>query len=388
MRRREYDALALELEEGEKVHVQGRAELFERKGELAFRATAIERFGLGEHLAALERLKRALAAEGLFAAERKRPLPRFPRAVGVLTGADAAARGDIVTAIGTRFPPARIVVAETRVQGTRRASGDRLLARGARSAPAVDVVVVTRGGGSFEDLLPFSDERVVRAFAACPVPIVSAVGHEQDTPLCDLAADVRASTPTAAARLVVPDLDELLTGLARSAGAAEERRADGSSSATARGSRGRRRELASRAAPTARAPARGPRRSRRTPAGALAPRDPRARLRDRACRRLGAPRQLGGGDRRRNRRAARAGRARRNRDGGERAVTGQRRARRSSRPSGSSGRSSHGWSAATSALDEAIELWQRGEALHRRCVALLDAAEGRIEELTREDDRT
>ena len=192
---------------------QGRAELFEQKGELAFRATTIERFGLGEHLAALERLKQALAREGLFAAERKRPLPRFPRAVGVLTGADAAARGDIVTAIGTRFPPARLVVAETRVQGARRAGGDRRLA-GARSPPTRRSTSSssTRGGGSFEDLLPFSDERVVRAFAACPVPVVSAVGHEQDTPLCDLAADVRASTPTAAARLVVPDLDELLAG--------------------------------------------------------------------------------------------------------------------------------------------------------------------------------
>ncbi len=214
--RRRFDALELGLADGEKVHVQGRAELFERKGELAFRATTLERFGLGAHLAALERLKRALAKEGLFAAERKRPLPRFPRAVGVLTGADAAARGDIVTAIGTRFPPARIVVAETRVQGSGAAraivrSLDRLAEH-----PQVDVVVVTRGGGSFEDLLPFSDELVVRAFAACPVPVVSAVGHEQDTPLCDLAADVRASTPTAAARLVVPDLDELLAGLARS----------------------------------------------------------------------------------------------------------------------------------------------------------------------------
>ena len=216
MRRREYDALDLELAEGEKVHVQGRAEIFERKGELAFRVTAIERFGLGEHLAALERLKRALAAEGLFAAERKRRLPRFPRAVGVLTGADAAARGDIVTAIGTRFPPARIVVAETRVQGTGAPAAIAASLSALAAHPHVDVVVVTRGGGSFEDLLPFSDERVVRAFAACPVPIVSAVGHEQDTPLCDLAADARASTPTAAARLVVPDLGDLLTALARS----------------------------------------------------------------------------------------------------------------------------------------------------------------------------
>jgi len=216
MLRRRFDALSLELEDGEKVHVQGRAEVYEQKGELGFRATTIERFGRGEHLAALERLKQRLAAEGLFAAERKRPLPRFPRAVGLLTGADAAARGDLVTAIATRFPPARVVVAETRVQGA--GAAELIVSTLARLAahPAVDVLVVARGGGSFEDLLPFSDERVVRAVASCPVPVVSAVGHEQDTPLCDLAADCRASTPTAAARLVVPDLDELLTSLERS----------------------------------------------------------------------------------------------------------------------------------------------------------------------------
>jgi exodeoxyribonuclease VII large subunit len=216
MPRRRFDALGLDLADGERVHVQGRAELYEAKGSLTFRATTIERFGLGDHLAALERLKVALAAEGLFAAERKRELPRFPRAVGLLTGADAAARGDIVAAISARFPPAWIVVAETRVQGDAAASAI-VRSLGALAAhPAVDVVIVSRGGGSFEDLLPFSDERVVRAVAACPVPVVSAVGHDQDTPLCDLAADVRASTPTGAARLVVPDLDELLAGLARS----------------------------------------------------------------------------------------------------------------------------------------------------------------------------
>ena len=153
---------------------------------------------------------------GLFAAERKRPLPRFPRAVGVVTGADAAARGDVVTGIRSRYPAAHIVVVETRVQGV--GAGPRIAAALGRVAahPAVDVVIVARGGGSFDDLLPFSDETVVRAFAACPVPVVSAVGHEQDTPLCDLAADVRASTPTAAARLVVPDLAELIAGLGRS----------------------------------------------------------------------------------------------------------------------------------------------------------------------------
>ena len=215
MPRRRFDALELGLTEGGRVHVEGKAEIYAAKGELSFRAVTIERIGLGDHLAAIERLKRVLAAEGLFAAERKRPLPRFPRAIGVVTGADAAARGDVVTGIRTRYPAARIVVAETRVQGV--GAGPRIADALGRVAahPAVDVVIVARGGGSFEDLLPFSDEIVVRAFASCPVPVVSAVGHEQDTPLCDLAADVRASTPTAAARLVVPDLIELKTGLGR-----------------------------------------------------------------------------------------------------------------------------------------------------------------------------
>ena len=216
MSRRRFDALGLGLTDGERVHIHGRPEFYEAKGALTFRAATIERFGLGDHLAALERLKRTLAAEGLFAAERKRPLPKFPRAIGLLTGADAAARGDIIAAIMARFPPAWIVVAETRVQGDSAAAGIVKSLTALAAHPAVDVVIVSRGGGSFEDLLPFSDERVVRAIAACHVPVVSAVGHEQDTPLCDLAADVRASTPTAAARLVVPDYDELVAGLARS----------------------------------------------------------------------------------------------------------------------------------------------------------------------------
>jgi exodeoxyribonuclease VII large subunit len=213
--RRRFERLELGLDEGERVHVLGRAELYEAKGELSFRASTIERFGLGAHMAALARLERKLAAEGLFAPERKRALPRFPRAVGLLTGNDAAARGDFVTAISTRFPPARIVVAETRVQGRGAAAGIVATLTRLAAHPAVDVLVVARGGGSFEDLLPFSDEAVVRAVAGCPVPVVSAVGHEQDTPLCDLASDARASTPTAAARLVVPDFDELRAGLTR-----------------------------------------------------------------------------------------------------------------------------------------------------------------------------
>ncbi len=215
MPRGQFDALELDLHEGERVHVFGRAELYEQRGELKLKVLTIERFGLGAHLAALERLKRTLAAEGLFSAERKRELPRFPRLIGLVTGNDAAAKKDVLTHIVQRFPPANVVVAETYVQGPRApvsiatAIAD-LCKRGA------DVIVLARGGGSFEDLLPFSDERVVRAVAACSVPVVSAVGHEQDTPLCDLAADVRASTPTAAARLVVPDIKELRVTLVRS----------------------------------------------------------------------------------------------------------------------------------------------------------------------------
>jgi len=206
--RRIYDRLELGLDEGESVHVAGRAELFEQKAELAFRATTIERIGLGGHLLALEQLKRTLAREGLFAADRKRRLPRVPRAVGILTGADAAARGDLVSTIAARFPATKVVLVETRVQGKGAAAAIVAALAGLAGHPEVDVIVLSRGGGSFEDLLPFSDEAVVRAVAASPVPVVSAVGHEQDTPLCDLAADVRAATPTAAATLVVPSLLE------------------------------------------------------------------------------------------------------------------------------------------------------------------------------------
>jgi exodeoxyribonuclease VII large subunit len=215
--RSRFDALRLDLADGERVHVFGRPGLFEAKGDFRMRALSIERFGLGDHLAALERLKKKLVAEGLF--ERKRPLPFLPRRVGLVTGNDAAAKRDVLTTIGARFPAARLVVAETYVQGPFAATAMIDALREVCAAPEVDVVVLARGGGSFEDLLPFSDERLVRAVAACPVPIVSAVGHEQDTPLCDLAADARASTPTAAARLVVPDAQDLLQRLGRARGA-------------------------------------------------------------------------------------------------------------------------------------------------------------------------
>jgi exodeoxyribonuclease VII large subunit len=216
MPRGQFDALRLDLTNGERVHVYGRPELFEARGDFRLRALSIERFGLGDHLAALERLKQKLAAEGLFDTSRKRPLPRFPRRVGLVTGNDAAAKKDVIAAITARFPPARLLVAETYVQGPRAALAIADSLRAIAEAPKIDVVVLARGGGSFEDLLPFSDERLLREIAACQVPVVSAVGHEQDTPLSDLVADARASTPTAAARLVVPDLSELAARLERS----------------------------------------------------------------------------------------------------------------------------------------------------------------------------
>jgi exodeoxyribonuclease VII large subunit len=214
MPRGRFDALELGLGDGERVHVFGRPELYEQRGELRLKVLTIERFGVGAHLAALERLKQLLAAEGLFAAERKRALPRFPKLIGLVTGNDAAAKRDVLTHITQRFPAANVLVAETYVQGPRAAAAIES-AIGELCERGVDVLVLARGGGSFEDLLPFSDERVVRAVASASVPVVSAVGHEQDTPLCDLAADVRASTPTHAARLVVPDVKELRAALDR-----------------------------------------------------------------------------------------------------------------------------------------------------------------------------
>ena len=221
MPRGQFDGLRLGLADGDRVHVYGRPELYEAKGEFRLRALSLERFGIGEHLAALERLKQKLAGEGLFAPERKRELPFLPRRIGLVTGNEAAAKRDVLTTITARFPAANVLVGETYVQGPR-AAGAVIETLGALCRePEIDVIVVARGGGSFEDLLPFSDERLVRAIAACPVPVVTAVGHEQDTPLCDLAADARASTPSMAARLVVPDLTELLQRLDRARGGLE-----------------------------------------------------------------------------------------------------------------------------------------------------------------------
>ncbi len=164
--------------------------------------------GVGSLLEELERRKTMLSKEGLFDPARRRPLPYLPRAVGVVTSPTGAARRDIERTLLSRFP-CRIILCPARVQGDG-AAPELVRALGTLDRhPDVDVIIFGRGGGAFEDLLPFSDEAVVRAVAACGTPVVSAVGHEPDTPLCDHAADARAATPTAAAELVVPDKDDL-----------------------------------------------------------------------------------------------------------------------------------------------------------------------------------
>ena len=201
--------LRFTLEPGQRVRVRGKLGVFDRDGRLQLYVDYAEPVGAGLHAAALEELKRKLAAEGLFDDARKRALPLLPRRIGVVTSRTGAALRDIVQTIQRRFPPAHILVADAQVQGAG-APAQIVAALRIVQRAAVDVVIVGRGGGAVADLAAFNDERVVRAVAACTVPVVSAVGHEVDITLCDLAADRRASTPTAAGELVVPVRAELI----------------------------------------------------------------------------------------------------------------------------------------------------------------------------------
>jgi exodeoxyribonuclease VII large subunit len=196
--------------EGARVVIWARPDFNTAKGSFSLTALDIRMVGIGELLARLERLRRSLAAEGLFAAERKRPLPFLPAVIGLVCGRDSAAERDVLHNAARRWPAVRFRTLEVAVQGPY-AVGEIIEAlRELDADPAVDVIIVARGGGSIEDLLPFSDEALVRAVAACRTPVVSAIGHEQDTPVLDNVADVRASTPTDAARRVVPDVAEQL----------------------------------------------------------------------------------------------------------------------------------------------------------------------------------
>lgn len=191
--------------EGSRVVVHGRFEFYPGRGSLTFRVDEMHPVGLGELLARLERLRRLLAAEGLTAPERKKRLPFLPAAVGLITGRASAAESDVLANARARWPAVRFRVENPAVQGVLAVS--QIIESLARldADPEVEVIVLARGGGSVEDLLPFSDETLCRAVSACRTPVVSAIGHEPDHPIVDDVADVRCSTPTDAGKRVVPD---------------------------------------------------------------------------------------------------------------------------------------------------------------------------------------
>jgi exodeoxyribonuclease VII large subunit len=201
--------------EGSRVVLRARPDFYLERGTLSLRATEIRPVGLGELLARLEELRRLLAAEGLFAAERKRRLPFLPRTIGLITGRASAAERDVVENARRRLPGARFRLENVAMQGTNAVLEVVDALRRLDRDPEVDVIVIARGGGSVEDLLPFSNETLVRAVSEAFTPVVSAIGHETDRPLLDLAADVAASTPTDAAKRIVPDLAEELQAVAQ-----------------------------------------------------------------------------------------------------------------------------------------------------------------------------
>jgi exodeoxyribonuclease VII large subunit len=202
------DAVTPPMSEGARIVVRGRPEYWAARGSLTFAANDVRPVGIGALLARLEELRKVLAAEGLFAAERKRPLPFLPHKVGLVTGRSSAAERDVVDNARRRWPAVAFRIEPVAVQGAYAVTQVIEAVQRLDADPEVDVIVIARGGGSMEDLLPFSDETLVRAIASCFTPVVSAIGHETDVPLVDHAADRRASTPTDAAKLVVPDVAE------------------------------------------------------------------------------------------------------------------------------------------------------------------------------------
>jgi exodeoxyribonuclease VII large subunit len=202
------------VSEGSRVVLRARPDFYLERGTLSLRATEIRPVGLGELLARLEELRRLLAAEGLFAPERKRPLPFLPRIIGLITGRAGAAERDVVENARRRLPGARFRLENVAMQGVNAVPEVVDALRRLDRDPEVDVIVIARGGGSVEDLLPFSNETLVRAVSEAFTPVVSAIGHETDRPLLDLVADLAASTPTDAAKRIVPDLAEELRGIA------------------------------------------------------------------------------------------------------------------------------------------------------------------------------
>jgi exodeoxyribonuclease VII large subunit len=197
-----------ELSAGDRVVVLVHPDFWERSGKTSMDVLVIRKVGLGELLERIERLRQQLIKEGLTLAERKQPLPFLPNLIGLITGANSDAEKDVLQNTKARWPEVQFKVQHTPVQGDKAAPEIIKAIELLDADPEVDVIVLARGGGSFQDLLVFSDEKVVRAVASCKTPIVSAIGHENDRPLTDEVADVRASTPTDAAKLIVPDVIE------------------------------------------------------------------------------------------------------------------------------------------------------------------------------------
>ena len=206
-------ATAQPLPANARVVIHAKPSWFTKNGSLTLSAKEIRQVGVGELLARLEALKEKLALEGLFNADRKIALPRLPRTVGLICGRNTDAEKDVVESARRRWPAVQFEIREVAVQGAAAVVEVSQALRELEANPLVDVIIITRGGGSFEDLLPFSDESLVRLVAACTTAIVSAIGHEKDAPLLDLVADYRASTPTDAAKRVVPDIAQEISDI-------------------------------------------------------------------------------------------------------------------------------------------------------------------------------
>lgn len=202
------DLVAPPVTEGQRVVIYGRPEFYAGRGQLQIRAREIRPVGRGALLEELERLRALFQAEGLFAPERKRSIPFLPRRVGLISGRASAALRDVTVNARLRWPGVDFVIREVAVQGAGAVSAVVEALEALNAETDIDVIIIARGGGSVEDLLPFSNERLVRAVVASRAPVVTAIGHEQDVPLVDLVADLRASTPTDAAKRVVPDVGE------------------------------------------------------------------------------------------------------------------------------------------------------------------------------------
>lgn len=207
------DAMPSPPQPGARVVIHAKPEFWTKRGTLQLQARQMRHVGVGELLARLEHLKALLRSEGVFDADRKRALPFLPRRIGLVCGRATAAERDVVTNVRRRWPAAQFEIRQVPVQGPDTVTGVSAALRELDAMTEVDVIVVARGGGSFEDLLPFSNEALVRAVAGCTTPVVSAIGHETDTPLLDFVADLRASTPTHAATRIVPDRQDELAGL-------------------------------------------------------------------------------------------------------------------------------------------------------------------------------